>query len=40
MMHDVFLLMIAAGTLKFAALALATAALVKYLFCARSSANH
>jgi len=40
MMHDMLWLMIAAGTLKFAVLALATAALVKYLFFTRSSANH
>ena len=40
MMHDLLWLMIAAGTLKFAVLALAAAALAKYLFFTRSSANH
>ena len=40
MMHDMLWLMIAAGTLKFAVLALGAAALVKYLFFTRSSANH
>jgi hypothetical protein len=40
MMHDMLWLMIAAGTLKFAVLALGSAALVKYLFFTRSSANH
>ena len=40
MTHDMLWLMIAAGTLKFAVLALATAALVKYLFFTRCSSNH
>jgi hypothetical protein len=40
MMHDMLGLMIAAGTLKFAVLALGFAALVKYLLFTRSSANH
>jgi hypothetical protein len=39
MMHDMLWLMIAAGALKFAVLALATAALVKYLFFTRTGAN-
>ena len=40
MMHDLLWLMIAAGTLKFAVLTLAAAALVKYLFFTRASTDH